>query len=64
MNNQYERKLEEMVKINARWSESEWRLNFLRSFSPHPLTKPNAEQLREWDQQSRLLCSVWQTPPR
>jgi hypothetical protein len=62
--NQFERKEEEARRLRLMWDESEWRLNFLRSFSPQPLTQPTSEQLLQWTQYTKQLCSVWQTPPK
>ena len=58
-----ERKLEQARSSRQLWSESEWRLNFLRSFSGQPLTHPTDEELRLWDQHCKTSCSVWQAPP-
>lgn len=58
-----ETQLDEMRAIHRRWAESEWRLNFLRSYTAQPLTTPTNEQLRAWEQQTRQSCSPWQIPP-
>lgn len=60
---QFERQMEELREIRKRWTESEWRLNFLRSFNSQPLPHPTDDELRAWDQTTRSLCSVWQIPP-
>ena len=61
--NSYERQMNEMQQIRKRWSESEWRLGFLRSFTSQPQPQPTDDQLRQWDQQSKQICSPWQTAP-
>ena len=61
--NPHLRKLDELAYARKQWAESEWRLNFLRSFTAQPLTTPANEQLLAWDQQTRQSCSPWQIPP-
>ena len=61
--NQIERRLDELCAIKTRWAESEWRLQFLRSFTGTSNTKPTDDQLWQWDQTSRRTCSPWQTAP-
>jgi hypothetical protein len=55
--NQFERDWEEMNRIRKCWDESEWRLNFLRSFPARPLTEPTPEQLKEWDKHLKLCLT-------
>ena len=51
--NPYERKYDELRKLNQLWAESEWRLNMLRTISPTPLPDPTPEQLEQWKQHIR-----------
>jgi hypothetical protein len=60
---QIERNQEEQRKLRLMWEESEWRLQFLRTFSGQQHTRPTHEQLRMWDQRNRSSCSPWQIPP-
>jgi len=61
--NQHERNLEQLQQIKRRWQESEWRLNFLRSFTGQPMTAPTDDELLTWDSTTRQTCLVWQIPP-
>jgi len=58
-----ERQQDELRELRKRWQESEWRLQFLRSFSGQQLTKPLDDHLREWDRRNQSSCSTWQIPP-
>jgi hypothetical protein len=58
-----ERQQDELRELKKRWQESEWRIQFLRSFSGQQQTRPSDEQLRQWEQRNRTLCSIWQIPP-
>ncbi len=60
---QSERQLDELRAIRKRWAESEWRLQFLRSFTDASKTTPTDDQLRSWDQTTKSSCSPWQIPP-
>jgi hypothetical protein len=59
----HERQMDELRVIHTRWAESEWRLQFLRSFTGISRTAPTDDQLRRWDQTARQTCSLWQTAP-
>ena len=61
--NQIDRQMDELRAIRTRWAESEWRLQFLRSFTGTGRTVPTDDQLRQWDQTATQTCSPWQTAP-
>lgn len=60
--NDRERQIEMMQYLHERWDESEFRLNFLRSFTGAALNEPTDEQLREWAAKTGGLCCAWQIP--
>jgi hypothetical protein len=61
--NQHERKEEEARKLRTMWDESEWRLNFLRTINPVPLTDPTPDQLGLWKKHNSVQPSIYQPPP-
>lgn len=62
--NAHERQQELMDMLRKRWDESEFRLNFLRSFNGTELKEPTDDQLREWAAKTGELCCDWPTPTR
>lgn len=60
--NSHERHNQMIELLRERWEESEFRLNFLRSFTGTELEEPTDDELQQWARTTGELCSAWPIP--
>ena len=49
-NNPYLQRLDQLDEARKKWTESEWRLNFLRTITNSPVKEIGEEELLAWNQ--------------